>query len=82
LKELQDTITKYGDAVEFLTSLLQEDSLKDKVEKLKLVKSCLIKGDDASMHIPQNLTADEEEFIMKDIWQKAPLWCSEWGTHL
>jgi hypothetical protein len=37
------------------------------VDKLKLVKSSLIKGnDDASMHIPQNLNADEEEFIMKE----------------
>jgi hypothetical protein len=72
LKELKDTInesvgtTKYGDAVEFVTSLLEEDSLKDKRDKLKLVKSCLIKGNDASMHIPQNLNADEEEFIMKE----------------
>jgi hypothetical protein len=73
LKELKDAInesvgtTKYGDAVEFVTRLLEEDSLKDKRDKLKLVKTCLIKGDDASMHIPQNLDADEEdEFIMKE----------------
>jgi hypothetical protein len=72
LKELKDTInesvgtTKYGDAVEFVTSLLEEDSLKDKRDKLKLVKTCLIKGNDASMHIPQNLNADEEEFILKE----------------
>ena len=73
LKELKDTIqsnigtTKYGDAVEYVSSLLQQDVLKDERDKLKLVKSCLIKGnDDDSMHIPQNLNGDEQAFIMKE----------------
>ena len=74
LNELKDTIqskigtTKYGDAVEYVSSLLQRDVLKDERDKLKLVKSWLIKGDDDdSMHIPQNLNGDEQAFIMKEL---------------
>ena len=63
LQELQATITniigttKYGDAVEHVDTLINQERNEDERDKLKLIKNCLIGGNDDSMHIPQNLVA-------------------------
>lgn len=72
LKELQDSIgfsvgaTRYEDAVDYVDSLLEKETLPGEKEKLKLLKNCLMTGNDNSMYIPQNLTQVDEDYIMKE----------------
>lgn len=78
LKDLEDMMavvdggtTKYEDAVEYVGTLIDQNSRDEEItlndEKLKLVKSCLLKGNnDDSMHLPQNLDEAEDAFIVKE----------------
>lgn len=73
LHELKNAIqssigtTKYGDAVAHVDALIQQETSYDEKEKLKLIKTCLMKGDDDrnSLYIPQNLNEDDV-YIMKE----------------
>ena len=77
LKDLEDMMaveggtTKYEDAVDYVGALIDQNSRDEKLvldaEKLKLVKSCLLKGNsDDSMHLPQNLDEAQDAFIVKE----------------
>lgn len=61
--------SKFGDAVECVDTLLErESSDEEMMEKLALVKSCLIKGDDSAVHVPDNLSSknNEEAYILQN----------------
>ena len=68
LKAFSIGASKFGDAVSFVDTLLDCEMDEDKMEKLALVKGCLIKGDDTEMHIPDNLgdTSAEEAYILQN----------------
>ena len=57
--------TKHADALEIVDTLLDNKSLEDETENLLLVKQVLLRGNDDSMYIPQNINPDDE-FIMKE----------------
>ena len=57
--------TKHADALEIVDTLINDKSLEGEKDNLLLVKQVLIRGDDESMHIPQNINRDDE-FIMKE----------------
>mmetsp|Transcript_2323 Transcript_2323/g.4941 ORF Transcript_2323/g.4941 Transcript_2323/m.4941 type:complete len:1585 (+) Transcript_2323:305-5059(+) len=65
--------SKYGDAVTFIDSLLQPESpLVDpsEVENLLLVKRCLIRRTDDTMHIPGNLVENDRRSSMRYIMRE------------
>jgi len=74
LQQLRNTInssigkTKYGDAVAYVDTLLDRDVDKDEMEKLALLKSCLVKGDDTTLYVPENLGSmkTEEAYILQN----------------
>ena len=70
LKAFRLGTSKFGDAVNFIDSLLKPESpLADprEVENLLLVKRCLIKGNDKTLHIPGNLNKSPgNRYIMNE----------------
>ena len=74
LQALQNSIkssigeTKYGEAVSYVDTLLDRNDDEEEMEKLALVKSCLMKGDDTRLYVPNNLDTNknEEAFILQN----------------
>ena len=61
--------SKYSEAVECVDTLLErESSDEEMMEKLALVKSCIIRGDDSMIHVPDNLRSKntEEAYILQN----------------
>lgn len=70
LKSFTLGTSKFGDAINFVDSLLKPESpLKDasEVQNLLLIKRCLTRRDSKTMHVPGNLTKGRaNRFIMKE----------------
>lgn len=59
--------SKFGDAVAYVDSLIDEAGEENDMEKLALVKSCLIQGgNDSEMHVPNNLSKSDNAYIMEN----------------
>jgi hypothetical protein len=61
LKQMAPT-SKYGEAVDYIDTLIGRGADREAREKLVLVKTCLIQGNTAAMHVPESLSKADNDY--------------------